>query len=290
MPVEAGSRGPSVVSLVPSLTESMFDLGLGDLVAAATDYCVHPAAGLKDVPRIGGTKNPRVEEIVALHPQLVLANREENRKEDVEFLEEHGLSVWVTFPTSVREALDVLWELTRRCGRPEQGQRLASVEHVLAWTRAAAKTHSQAPVFCPIWRGGAGDETWWMTANGGTYLNDLLEVCGGRNVFAGRERRYPLAADLGREPEAPDAFAPDRDKRYPRVPLAEIVEARPKVILLPSEPYAFGEPDQQMWLEMEDLPAAEKRRVYLVDGSLLTWPGTRVARALQEIPPLLTLY
>ena len=279
-----------VVSLVPSLTESMFDLGLGDYVVAVTDFCVHPAQAVAGLPHIGGTKNPRLDEILELDPHLVLANQEENRKEDVEYLQEHGVNVWVTFPHSVREALDVLWELTRRCGRPEAGQRLASLEHVLDWTRSAAATHEPAPVFCPIWRGGHGESSWWMTANEGTYMHDLLEVCGGRNVFAGRVRRYPLAADLGQAVDVPGALGPDRDTRYPRVPLAEVIAARPKVILLPSEPFAFGEADREELLLMIDLPAAEAGRVYLVDGSVLTWHGTRLARALQDIPPLLTLF
>ena len=100
-----------VVSLVPSLTESLFDLGFGDAVVGITDYCVHPAEKLEDIPRIGGPKNPRVEDIIRLHPDLVLANWEENTRQTVEALEQAGIPVWVTFPKSVRQSLDVLWAL-----------------------------------------------------------------------------------------------------------------------------------------------------------------------------------
>src|SRR5215813_10122637 len=87
-----------VVSLVPSVTESLFDLNLGDRLIAITDYCVYPEAGVARLPRIGGTKNPDVGRIINLSPDLVIANQEENRKEDVLALQEAGIPVWVMFP------------------------------------------------------------------------------------------------------------------------------------------------------------------------------------------------
>jgi ABC-type hemin transport system substrate-binding protein len=288
-PQSASQRRPPVhriVSLVPSLTESLFDLGLGDRVAAVTDFCVHPAGAAK-LPHVGGTKNPRCEEIIALKPDLVLANQEENRPDDVARLREAGLEVWVTFPRTVREALDVLWELLRRLDRPDAGPALMTIEHILDWTRAAAASQMPTTVFCPVWRGQAAAGDWWMTVNAETYLHDLLQVCGGRNIFAGRQRRYPLAADLLGEDGDGTNHAAERDMRYPRVTSAEVIAAQPEVVLLPSEPYAFTEADRDDLLALPDLPAARSGRVHLVDGSLLTWHGTRLARALQEIPPLL---
>ena len=124
-----------------------------------------------------------------------------------------------------------------------------------------------------------------MTANSQTYLSDLLRVCGGENVFSDRERRYPLAADLDPDQPARGATA---DRRYPRVTLAEILAAHPEVILLPSEPYAFSQTDYDYWMQFADLSAVQNNRIHLVDGSLLTWHGTRLAKALHEIPILLT--
>ena len=96
-----------VVSLVPSYTESMVDLGFGANVVGVTDYCVHPQDSLLNIPRVGGPKNPRIEDILSLAPDLVLANQEENMLGDVEALEKAGIPVWVSFPQTVQEALDV---------------------------------------------------------------------------------------------------------------------------------------------------------------------------------------
>jgi len=271
-----------VVSLVPSVTESLFDLGLGQRVVGVTDYCIYPAGPLVGLPRIGGTKDVRVADVLALKPDLVIANKEENTRPIVEALQEAGLAVWVTFPESAREALDLLWDIIRRFDAPQQGHRLAALEKVYEWAVAAAENANPTPVFCPIWKG----DDWWMTINGATYVSDLIRVCGGLNVFAERERRYPLAADLDPEHASPAEAAPG-DTRYPRVTLDEILAARPEVILLPSEPYAFAEADYDYWMQFTDLPAVQNNRVHLVDGSLLTWHGTRLAKALQEIPALL---
>ncbi|MBI3362552.1 MAG: ABC transporter substrate-binding protein [Chloroflexi bacterium] len=282
-----------VVSLVPSVTESLFDLGLGGRLIAVTDFCVHPAEGVLGIPKIGGTKNPRCDEITALHPDLVIANQEENRPQDVAKLQEAGLAVWVTFPRTVRGAIDVLWEMTRLFHVPStMGQRIMTLEHALDWTRAVEAEREPAPFFCPIWRephASQDDARWWMTFNSETYIHDLLTVCGGRNIFADRERRYPLSADLRREGgggKLEKSAGDERDTRYPRVTLVEIVAGQPEVILLPSEPYSFDEADREELMQLTDLPAARNGRVHLVDGSWLTWPGTRVARALQEMPPL----
>ena len=276
------------MSLVPSVTGSLFDLGLGQCLVGVTEFCVYPAAGVARLPKVGGTKNPDRERIVALQPDLVIANQEENRREDVEALRAAGVPVWVTFPNTARDALNLLWALTRVFDAPQQGRTLAALERSYEVTSMAAENMPVVSVFCPVWREPAAPAAavWWMTANRETYLHDVLRICGGRNVFAGRDRRYPLAADL--DPQRPaDPPDPARDTRYPRVTTAEIVAAAPEVILLPSEPYLFGEADLETVRSLPDIPAVRNERVYLVDGSLLTWPGTRLAQALAEVPALL---
>ena len=127
-----------------------------------------------------------------------------------------------------------------------------------------------------------------MTFNGDTYASDLLRICGGVNVFANRERLYPLKADLG-QAEAilgDDSRLVGRDVRYPRVTMEEVVAAQPDVILLPSEPFQFTTEHIQLFSEL-DVPAARNKRIILVDGSLLTWHGTRIAYALNTLPDLL---
>jgi hypothetical protein len=207
----------------------------------------------------------------------------------VEALQAAGLSVWVQFPNTVREALNVLWATIRVFEVPQRGHSLAALERSYEVASRAAETEPGIPVFCPIWRepaAASGPADWWMTANHETYLNDVLRICGGANVFAGRDRRYPLAADLDptREPDPPHA---GRDTRYPRVTSAEVAAAAPEVILLPSEPYLFAEADTAAFMPFADVPAVRNGRIHLVDGSLLTWPGTRLAQALAELPSVL---
>ena len=272
-----------VVSLVPSVTESLFDLALGGRLVAVTDYCVYPEEGVARLPKIGGTKNPDVARIIGLAPDLVIANREENRREDVEALQAAGIPVWVTFPQTVREAFNLLWNIMHVFDEPSMVERIRSVEWVADWLeRMSAQRENPCRVFVPIWVEPL------MTVNADTYMHDLLRVCGAANVFAERERRYPLAADLGeREPyAADDPRAAGRDVRYPRVTLDEVVTAQPDVILLPSEPYAFTAEHAAVFRAL-DVPAARSGAIHMVDGSLLSWHGTRVARALNELPALL---
>lgn len=272
-----------VVSLVPSVTESLFELGVGARLVAVTDYCVYPVDNVKHLPKVGGTKNPDVAQIIALSPDLVIVNREENRREDVEALQAAGVPVWVTFPRTVREAFNLLWNIMHVFDEPSMVERIRSVEWVADWLeRMAAQRVDECRVFVPVWYAP------WMTANADTYMHDLLRVCGGTNVFADRERRYPLAADLGERPPTPtdDPRLAGRDVRYPRVTLDEIVAAQPDVVLLPDEPFAFSAEHADIIRQL-DIPAARTGAVHLVDGSLLTWHGTRVARALNELPALM---
>jgi ABC-type Fe3+-hydroxamate transport system substrate-binding protein len=275
-----------VVSLVPSVTETLFEFGLGDRLAGVTDYCVYPAEAQRK-PKMGGTKNPDLKRIQAALPDLIIANQEENRKEDVGALRAAGLKVWVTFPCTVQEAVDGLSAMTRLFRVPRFGQQIAMLEKSLEWASLAAENAAPVRVFCPIWRepsAAEGQPRWWMTINEDTYVHDLLRVCGGENIFADRERLYPLAADVG-QGESKDT---GRDTRYPRVTPEEVAERAPDVILLPSEPYPFAEADLAAFETFPDLPAVKNNRIHLVDGSLLTWHGIRLARALAELPAILT--
>lgn len=248
-----------IVSLVPSLTEALFALGLGGRVVGVTDWCVHPAAGVAALPKLGGTKNPDVERIVALAPDLVVANREENTRRVVQSLEDAGLAVWVTYPRTVREGAELLAELAELGAGPEARRR--AVDPVLAAVREAearAKSRSRRTrVFCPVWRDP------WMAAGGDTYIHDLLELCGGENVFAATG-----------------------DRRYPKVSLAQVEAAAPEVVLLPDEPYRFSAADAAE-IGRLDLPAARSGRVHLIDGTLVSWYGPRIESALRVLGPLL---
>lgn len=275
-----------VVSLVPSLTETLFDLGAGHYLVGVTDFCRPPAEAEGRLRRIGGTRSPDLEAILSLKPELVIANKEENSRSAVERLEAAGVKVWVTFPRSIDESLSLLWALVRLFNVPASGNRIRTLEVTLEWERRASAQRNPVRVFAPIWQGRTdGGQTWWMTFSRETYAHDVLAHCGGDNVFADRRRRYPLEADLGL---APPEDPGERDTRYPRVTAAEVLRASPDLILLPDEPYPFGD-EEGVLIDslLAEAPAVRAGRVVRIDGTLLTWHGTRLARALAELPAIL---
>lgn len=247
-----------VVSLIPSMTESLFDLNLGDRVVGVTKFCTRPADKLANLPRLGGPKDPDIQQIIDLQPDLVIMNQEENRKEDAEALEAAGVPIWVTFPKKVSDVFVMLWNIMYAFEETSMVPRVRLIEQTYDWVLGVNKENEDKPckVFVPIWLNPL------MTINGDTYVHDLLRVCGGTNVFAGL------------------------DDRYPQVEMDAVVEAQPDVILLPSEPFRFSDKHLALFSE-QDVPAAHKKQIHLVDGSLLTWHGTRLAYALNDIPSLL---
>jgi ABC-type Fe3+-hydroxamate transport system substrate-binding protein len=246
-----------IVSLVPSLTEALFVLGLGERVVGVTEWCVHPAERVAGLPRLGGTKNPDLAAIRALAPDLVIANREENRRRDVEKLEAAGIHVWVTYPRTVADGAAVLAELAELGASPEARARVVAPVRAAVAAAEAARPERGVPVFCPIWRDP------WMAVGGDTYAHDLIALCGGLNVFAERG-----------------------DRRYPRVTLDEVVAAAPEVVLLPDEPYAFGASDEAE-LRRLPLPAAKNGRIHRIDGTWVSWYGPRIRPAIRAIRSLL---
>jgi ABC-type Fe3+-hydroxamate transport system substrate-binding protein len=271
-----------VVSLVPSVTESLFDLDLGDRLIAVTDYCVRPEDKVSALTRVGGTKNPDVRRILELQPDLVIMNREENRREDADVLRAAGIPIWDTYPRTVREAIDLLWHIMDVFEHGSMTERVRSIEITYEITLKYMTAHRSVRTFCPIWRDPL------MTFNSDTYMHDLLHTIGAENVFADRDRRFPLAADLGTAEalSADDPRVVERDTRYPRITLDEVIAAQPELILLPSEPYEFTESDAAEYARL-DIPAAKNGHIHCVDGSLLSWHGTRLAYALRDLPPLI---
>jgi ABC-type Fe3+-hydroxamate transport system substrate-binding protein len=254
--VSERAQARRIVCLVPSLTEALFALGLGPRVVGVTDWCVHPAEAVAALPKLGGTKNPDLTRIEALAPDLVIANHEENTRRDVLRMQRAGLDVWVTDPRSVAGAIELLRELAALGAEPEAAQRV--IAPIEAAARAAQSSDvPRRRVFCPIWKQP------WMAVGSDTYADDLLRVCGGNNVFAAR-----------------------RERRYPIVEEDEIVAAAPEVVLLPDEPYAFGPADAEE-LSRLPMPAARSGRIHCVDGTLVSWYGPRIGRAIETLSELL---
>lgn len=282
-PPELAHPPRRVVSLVPSMTESLFELGFDAAVAGVTDYCSLPAGASARLPRVGGPKDASLERILGLAPDLVIANLEENSKELIEQLVAAGVSVWLGFPKTVRESLDDLWTLERIFRSKNAALQLRLLEDSLKFAQLGLADLPKKRYFCPIWQDVAQDGAlWWMTFNRDTYPDDILSLCGGENIFAGRERRYPLEANWGK---AAAVAAGQRDVRYPVVSAEEIRAAMPEFILLPSEPYDFQAQDRAKFCALfADTPAVRAGRVICLDGTLITWHGTRLGKALAALP------
>ncbi len=282
-----------LVSLVPSLTEVLFSFGRGTQVVGITDYCTEPAAGVAGKTTIGGTKNPNIAKILDLQPHLVFAVAEENQRQDVERLAAAGVPVYVFEPRTVRDGIDLLWRVADLLDcRTDVTAQLQAIEQDYAETVALVAGRQRVRVFCPIWKDP------YMTINAETYVHNTLQVCGGDNIFAYRQRRFPLAADLGHHPEATGARyeeglrpAPtqsrQRDRRYPRITLAEMATLSPEVILLPDEPYVFSATDIADFAPFPEVPAVRDGRIYLIDGKMVSWYGPRIGHSLRTLRDLL---
>jgi len=278
-----------VVSLVPSVTASLFDLGLGSAVVGVTDYCTYPAGDVAGLQRVGGTKTLRVRDILDLNPDLVIANQEENERRAVEELAESGVPVWLTFPQTVQASINDLWTLAHLFRSELAMQQIDFLERAVEWARAAGQSQPVMRYFCPIWQSTLPSGTpWWMTFNSATYPSDVLSIFGGENVFASRQRydAQETALGFGQKMNVGET-ASARDTRYPRVGLAEVIQAAPEMILLPSEPYAYtADHCAELATLFSSTPAGQSGRIFAFDGSLITWHGTRLVRALEELPGL----
>ncbi|MGH3087827.1 MAG: cobalamin-binding protein [Rubrobacteraceae bacterium] len=243
-----------IISLVPSLTEALFVFGVGERVVGRTNYCEYPPRAVRKAEKVGGTKKVDVGRVLSLEPDLIVAVREENSREDVEKLHEAGIPVFLGEPETVDGAISMLRELSALVGAPDFEPVLGSIERTRDRLREI-RSENPRRVFVPIWKGP------YMTIGGDTYVSDIIETCGGENVFRDRVR-------------------------YPEVTLEEVEEARPEVILLPDEPYVFSAVDLEEFYAL-DVPAAREDRVHLVDGKLLTWYGPRMGSGLTQLSALL---
>jgi ABC-type Fe3+-hydroxamate transport system substrate-binding protein len=247
-----------IVSLIPSITETLFALGAGPALAGCTIYCTEPPEGVAAKTRVGGEKNPKLDVIRELAADLVIANVEENLREHVMALRGWGIPVYVTYPRTVAQGIRLVAELGLVVGLPERGREMAAaLEAALEDVRRKLAGKPARRVFYPIWRRP------WMTINRDTYAHDMLAVCGGENVFG------------------------QSATRYPEVALPDVARAEPDVILLPDEPYRFRQAHVADFDAHPDIPAVREGRVHLIDGKLATWYGPRIAEALRALPPLI---
>ncbi len=255
----------NVISLVPALTESLFDLNLGSRLIGRTDECRLPEIAVDNIPVIGSVKQVDIDRVVQLAPALVLANYEENRQEDIEALQRAGIPVWVTYPRTVQDVLNLLWNLMYLFDETSMVARVHLIEQIydrLLNLNEGREDHLPR-VFVPV-----GEDP-LITANHNTYLHDVLYICGGKNIFGDT-----ISGQQG-------------EVRYPQVTLEAVEHAQPDIILLPTgELFPFTLQHLEYFKQL-DVPATRSNRVLLVDGRLLTWHGTRLAYAFDQLPLLL---
>jgi ABC-type Fe3+-hydroxamate transport system substrate-binding protein len=236
-----------LISLCPSLTELLFDLGVGDQVVGRTKFCVHPTDKVGRIESVGGTKNPKTERIIALAPDLVLMNEEENRIEDARALTAAGLRVHTSMPRTAEETAAMVRSIASAIGRDDAGAAIAAdIEERAARVRRASAGLAPVRFAYLIWRRP------WMTVNTDTFVSALLELPRGVNVFG------------------------DRAERYPEVTVEEITAEEPDLVLLSSEPFPFTERHAGE-LAATGVP---NERIRLVDGELLSWHGSRTPRGI----------
>jgi ABC-type Fe3+-hydroxamate transport system substrate-binding protein len=251
-----------LVSLCPSITESLVALGLADELAGITRYCVHPREAVARIPKIGGTKNPDLAAIRASAPDLVFANGEENRKEDIDALARE-FRVDVSHPRTVAEVPALLRHFGALTGKEETAREISSkmeealelFEETAARDDAAGGSRPRFRYVYLIWKDP------WMTVGPRTYVADLLRLA--RGVLSLEE---------------PRGGAPD----YPVTSEEEIVASRPDVLILPDEPYRFREEHAAFWRGR--LPRS--CRVVLVPGDDFCWHGVRTLRGLDAAAEL----
>ncbi|MVT08060.1 helical backbone metal receptor [Chitinophaga tropicalis] len=231
-----------IVSLVPSQTELLYHLGLNSEVVGITKFCRHPEQWFREKTRIGGTKQLHLDAIKALRPDLVIANKEENERWQVNELME-SCPVWVSNIHNLQEALEMIRGVGAITGKAEAAEEIAG-------------TITQRFSSLAVWEGAAPLRTayfiWkdpWMVAGGDTFIHTMLETCGLSNVFGGMSR-------------------------YPEITIEQLQAADCQLVLLSSEPYPFAEKHAAML--REQLPGTQ---IMLVDGEMFSWYGSRLLEA-----------
>jgi ABC-type Fe3+-hydroxamate transport system substrate-binding protein len=228
-----------IVSLVPSQTELLFDLGLDDEVAGITKFCVHPPEWFRNKTRVGGTKQLNLEKIAALHPDLLIANKEENTEEQITALAQK-FPVWISDIQTLDDACRMIFSVGEMVQKQDRASQLiARIE-----TSFQSLHFEKRPPACYlIWKDPL------MTVGGDTFIHHLLMQAGFENVFADR-------------------------RRYPEISAEEILEKNPRYLLLSSEPFPFSAKHVHEF--QAEFP---QQKIMPVDGEMFSWYGSRLLLA-----------
>ena len=233
-----------VVSLVPSATETLFELGVWDKVVGITRYCVHPTSALREKTIVGGTKQCNMTKLVELQPDLVLCNQEENTPDIVHAIEELGIDVYVAFPKTHYDALEDLQRLGAIFGQQDKVDKWRETFLAKHWNG----TPTPFTFIYLIWRKP------WMAVGKDTFIARQLELIGGQN-------------QLSTHPE-----------RYITLDPTDLLQANTH-ILLSSEPYPFEEKHIQELLAL----GIDRTRIHFIDGEYCSWHGVRMIESIQYL-------
>lgn len=241
-------RPQRIISLVPSQTELLADLGLDIEVVGITKFCIHPEHWFRNKQRVGGTKNVDVKKVEGLQPDLIIANREENVKTQIEALAKH-YPVYISDIQSMSDALDMIEDIGFMTGTLATAKRISND---IRGSFLELKKQNWLPKKSAylIWK------TPWMAVGRDTFIHEMMSLAGFENVFGNQSR-------------------------YPECSLEELAEKKPELILLSSEPYPFKAKHQK---ELEKLfPEA---KVILVDGEMFSWYGSRLLQTADYLKRL----
>ena len=228
-----------IISLVPSQTELLNSLGLEEEVIGITKFCIHPKEWFQNKTRIGGTKSLNIDKIKALKPDLILANKEENNREEIEELKEN-FPVWTSDVKTIQDAFQMIFEIGKIVGQHEKAIQLASKLKSDFDSLNFSKSQKAAYL---IWNKPI------MVSGGDTFINSMMNLAGFENVFA-------------------------NENRYPQKSIDELIEANPEILLLSSEPFPFKEKHiHEFQLSMPNT------KIKLVDGEIFSWYGSRMLQA-----------
>lgn len=228
-----------VISIVPSQSEFLWDIGLADSLVGITKFCIHPDEMFRSVPHVGGTKKLNIGKIRSLQPDLIIGNKEENEKADIEELEKH-FPVWMSDIYDLNDALQMMKATGKICGKEAKAKKIIAAIQDAA---TSFNTNGEFRTAYLIWKDPI------MVAGGNNFIEHQLQRCGLTNVFGGKDR-------------------------YPVITPEELKQANPQLILLSSEPYPFGEKHIPAIKEI-----CEDARIELVDGELFSWYGSRLLKA-----------
>ena len=230
-----------IVSLVPSQTELLFDLGLDEEVVGITKFCIHPKEKVEQKEKIGGTKNLNIEKIRSLNPTLIIANKEENEKEQIEELEKH-FPVWISDVIDLESALEMIATVGKMTGKEKESETLnQNISENFSPLAPLRETKSTAYF---IWQNPL------MVAGNKTFINDMLQRCGFKNCFQ------------------------NLNGHYPEISVGQLQQANPELILLSSEPFPFQEKHVEAFRKI-----CPQAKIMLVDGELFSWYGSRLLHA-----------